>query len=146
MPVTAAQASSVRSSNGSSCGVKRKRCSREACRSRTTSFGFSLPPRRRMNIMGVSSSSLPSSNQERSPSMDSSANVDRIAREATRPSGTRAQWYLAALLSPLYGVWADQMEETLQQADSLDLVEIAMNAEEAMMSSCRQGPAQSPNG
>jgi len=38
------------------------------------------------------------------------------------------------------------MEETLQQADSLDLVEIAMNAEEAMMSSCRQGPAQSPNG
>lgn len=42
--------------------------------------------------------------------------------------------FLAALAAPLYGMSAEEVEAGLQSADSLDLVEVVMEIEEAIRS------------
>jgi hypothetical protein len=42
--------------------------------------------------------------------------------------------FLAALAAPLYGVPAEELETGLKHADSLDLVEVVLELEEAMRS------------
>jgi len=49
-----------------------------------------------------------------------------------RQPGESEYGFLAALAAPLFGVSAEQMEETLKGADSLDLVEIIMDVEDAI--------------
>jgi hypothetical protein len=48
-----------------------------------------------------------------------------------RPGQTR-DGFLAALLAPFHGVSAEEMEAVLKHADSLDLVEVLLELEDAM--------------
>jgi Zn-finger nucleic acid-binding protein len=50
-----------------------------------------------------------------------------------RPGQTR-NGFLAALLAPFHGVSADEMEDRLKHFDSLDLVELLLDLEDAMKS------------
>jgi hypothetical protein len=49
-----------------------------------------------------------------------------------RQPGQTSSGFLAALAGSLYGTSAEEMEVMLKGADSLDLVEIVMEIEEAM--------------
>jgi hypothetical protein len=54
-----------------------------------------------------------------------------------RQPGQSKSHFLAALAAPLYSVSADEMEVIVRRADSLDLVEIVMEIEEAIRSGAR---------
>src|SRR5438105_4724892 len=54
-----------------------------------------------------------------------------------RQAGESKYRFLAALAGPLYGVSTDEMEVTLQHCDSLGLVEVILEVEEAMKSGHR---------
>jgi hypothetical protein len=54
-----------------------------------------------------------------------------------RQPGQSKYGFLAALAGPVHGVPPDEMEALLKHADSLDLVELVMEIEEAMRSGHR---------
>jgi hypothetical protein len=51
-----------------------------------------------------------------------------------RQPGQSKASFLAGLAGPLYGLSAEQMEQTLNGADSLDLVELVMEIEDGLRS------------